>query len=123
MSSVGRRIPQFGRALPLSMEGLDRRIGGKYLVLLGLAAGIAMPAPEGLGPWAAVFWASDCHIRVSMWLGRADLHPTVRRVNLFRGRRFARDHIEIPIAACVVAAAVHGCAFKNILPKQRRRVG
>jgi hypothetical protein len=95
----------------------------KPVVLPDLAAGVAVPAPEGFGSWAAVFGASDCHIRVSMLLRRADLHPTVLRVNLFRGRRFARDHIEIPVAACVVAAAVHGCAFENILPKQRRGVG
>ena len=93
------------------------------VVLPDLAAGIAVPAPEGFGAWAAVFGASNCHIRVGMLLGRADLHTPVRRVNLFRVRRFAGDHIEIPVAACVVAAAVRRCAFKNILPKQRRRVG
>jgi hypothetical protein len=93
------------------------------VVLPDLAAGIAVPAPEGFRPWAAVFGAGYCHIRVGMLLGRADLHTPVFRVNLFRGRRFAGDHVEIPVAACVVAAAVRGCAFKNILPKQRRRVG
>jgi hypothetical protein len=54
---------------------------------------------------------------------RADFHSAVRGVNLFRGRRFARHHIEIPVAACIVAAAVHCSAFKNILPAQRRRMG
>jgi hypothetical protein len=81
-----------------------------------------MPAPEGSGPRAAVFGSSDCHVGVSMLRRRADLHSAVGGVNLFRGRRFARYQIEIPVAACIVAAAVHRCTFKNILPAQRRRM-
>jgi hypothetical protein len=54
---------------------------------------------------------------------RTDLHSAVGGVNLFRGHRFARYHVEIPVAACIVAPAVHRCAFKNILPAQRGRMG
>jgi hypothetical protein len=36
---------------------------------------------------------------------RTDLHSAVGGVNLFRGHRFARYHIEIPVAACIVAPA------------------
>ncbi len=57
-----------------------------------------------------------------MLLRRAELHSAVGGVNLFRGRRFAPYHIEIPVAACIVAAAAHRCAFKNISPAQRRRM-
>ena len=71
-----------------------------------------MPAPEGIVPWAAVFRASDCQVRVSM-LGSAELHLTVDRVNLLFRRQFARYQIEIPVACGVVAAAVREYAFKN----------
>src|ERR1700733_11438307 len=87
--------------------------------LPGLGAGVTMPAPECSGPRAAVFGSNDCHVGVSMLLGRADLHSAVSGVNLFRGPRFAGCHTEIPVAACIVAAAVQRSAFKNILHTQR----
>jgi hypothetical protein len=56
-------------------------------------------------------------------LGSAELHLAVGRVNFFFRRQLARYQIEIPVARCVVAAAVHGYAFKNARRKERRNVG
>jgi hypothetical protein len=81
-----------------------------------------MPAPEGSGPRAAVFGSKDCHVGLSMLLRRAELHSAIGGVNLFRGRWFAPHHIKIPVAACIVAAAAHRCAFENVAPAQRRRM-
>ena len=81
-----------------------------------------MPAPEGFVPWAAVFGASDCQVRVGM-LGSAELHLAVGRVDLFFRRQFARYQIEIPVPRCVVAAAICGDAFKNARRNERRYMG
>jgi hypothetical protein len=58
-----------------------------------------------------------------MLFRRADLHSAVGGVNLFRAPRFAGCQTEIPVAACIVAAAIHRGAFKNIFHAQRGRMG